>query len=59
MTATDHRLEVDDPAVDEPQRPDEQEPGNVPGEPVRPEPTEPDAPGGNPDPEPPDDPEAD
>jgi hypothetical protein len=51
-TQTNHRLEVDDPGQETPQRPDEQDPGHVPGEPVRPEPQEPDGPGGDPKPDP-------
>lgn len=54
------RLEVENPPVEQPQRPDEQDPNEVPGEIERPEPQEPGKPGGNPDPEPTvDDPEAD
>ncbi len=54
------RLEVENPPVEQPQRPDAQDPNEVPGEIERPEPQEPGKPGGVPDSEPDvDDPEAD
>ena len=54
------RLEVENPPVEKPQRPDEQDPNEVPGEIARPEPQEPGKPGGQPEAEPDvDDPEAD